>query len=135
MWKDELDKKYITEEVVAGAKSYAYIVKDGDVKEVETTDDSGVKIKSEVLKDKIEIKQKGITMDTKNCKKISFEAFKGAILNGETLESEKRFMFKTINHEIQTKELSRQIRGTLDSKRMLISNYDSVPFGFVAENR
>jgi hypothetical protein len=126
-------RRYITEEVVAGAKSYAYIVKDGDVEEVETTDDSGVKVKSKVLKDKIEIKQKGITMDVKNCKKISFDAFKGAVLNGEKLESEKRFMFKTINHEIQTKELSRQIRGTLDSKRVLISGYDSVPFGFVAE--
>ena len=109
-WKDELEGDHITEVVVGGAKSYAYMTDKG----------------------KIDIKQKGITMDAQNCKKITFDTFKEAVLEGKEIQSEKRFMFKTKNREISTEHLDRKIRSTLDSKRMPIGSDDSVPFGFLA---
>ena len=71
-WEDEFkDGEYIKEIVVGGAKSYTYITNKG----------------------KRDVKQKGITLDCANSNKFTFANVKNMVLDGDVLESEKRYMF------------------------------------------
>ena len=120
-WENELKgNEYIKEIVVSGAKSYSYIKYDPD------TD------KTEYI-----IKQKGITLDVANSNIFNYEDIRTMVLENKTLESEKRYMFSWNSHtkDIQTQYLSRSVRNTIDSKRMVVENYDTRPFGFVDTNQ
>jgi hypothetical protein len=116
-WENEFKgNEYIKEIVVSGAKSYSYIKYDPD------TD------KTEYI-----IKQKGITLDVANSNIFNYEDIRTMVLENKKLESEKRYMFSWNSHtkDIQTQYLSRCVRNTIDSKRMVVDGYDTRPFGFV----
>ena len=109
-WEDEFDgKDYIVEIVCGGAKSYTYKTAKGETV----------------------VKQKGITLDRANEKKVNFETLRDMVLNHTPIQSEKRFQFKweTETKNIITKYVSRSVRSTLKEKRTVIG-YDSVPLGF-----
>ena len=109
-WECDLkDDEYITEFVCGGAKSYAY----------------------KTSKGKINIRQKGITLDVANNKIITFDTFKKMVLNSESIKTAERFQFKTNpQKDISTVFVSRSVRCTIDSKRQ-VSNHDTFPFGYV----
>ena len=67
---------------------------------------------------------------------FNYEDIRTMALENKTLESEKRCMFSGNSHtiDIQTQYLSRSVRNTIDSKRMVVENYDTRPFGFVDTN-
>ena len=76
-WEDEFKGGWGTEFIGAGAKSYAYIMKEGTIK----------------------MKQKGITMDVANRAKITYDKFKELVLNITTkIESVERFQFRWGKH-------------------------------------
>ena len=109
-WEDEFDgKDHIVEIVCGGAKSYTYKTAKGETV----------------------VKQKGITLDRANEKKVNFETLRDMVLNHTPIQSEKRFQFKweTETKNIVTKYVSRSVRSTLKEKRTVIG-YDSVPLGF-----
>ena len=57
---------------------------------------------------------------------------KQLVLNKETLQSAPRHQFIT-NEEtlnIETRMISRTVRGTVDSKRSIVGEFDTVPFGW-----
>ena len=54
------------------------------------------------------------------------------VLDKETLQSAPRRQFIT-NEEtmgVETRMISRAVRGTVDSKRCIVGEYDTVPFGW-----
>jgi len=108
-FEDELKGGYIKEIIIGGAKSYSYIKDNGE----------------------IVIKQKGITLDRANSNKFTFESIKNMVLKDEKIESEKRFQFtwNKITKDIETKYISRTVKATMDSKRIIVDN-DSYPFGY-----
>jgi hypothetical protein len=110
-WQDEFEEdEWIDEMVVGGAKSYSY----------------------KTSKGKIIIKQKGITLDSANSKIFTFETVKDVVLKGAKVESEKRFQFTWNNKtkDIETKYISRTVRSTTDTKRSVLGNHDTLPFGY-----
>ena len=108
-WEDEFKGGWITELVVGGAKSYAYVTNKG----------------------KTVIKQKGITLDKANSSVVTFETMKNMVLNDNTIESEERFQFRWQNDtkDIVTVNIGRSIRSTISEKRTVIG-YDTLPFGY-----
>ena len=54
------------------------------------------------------------------------------VLENKTLESEKRYQFtwNKSTKDIETKYVSRSVKSTMDSKRIILDNYDSIPFGY-----
>ena len=108
-WSNELDPgDYIEEIACAGAKTYAYRTKNG----------------------KTAVRMKGITLDATNANIFTFNAVKQMVLNSEKLQSAPRHQF--INEEtldVETRMISRTVRGTVDSKRCIVGDYDTVPFG------
>ena len=52
--------------------------------------------------------------------------------NKLSLESEKRYQFtwNPKTKDIETRYVSRSVQSTIDSKRTMLSNYDSTPFGY-----
>jgi hypothetical protein len=110
-WENEFGEgEWIDEMVVGGAKSYSYKTNKG----------------------KTVIKQKGITLDSANSRIFTFETVKDVVLKGLKIESEKRFQFTWDNKtkDIETKYISRTVRTTTDTKRTVLDNYDTLPFGF-----
>jgi hypothetical protein len=81
-WKDELDGDHITEIVIGGAKSYAYMLEKGKVDK---------KTKELVM---AVVKQKGITLDEANSEVVNFETLKHMVLNDDTLQSVPRYQFQ-----------------------------------------
>ena len=112
-WENEFEDskgtEWITEFVCGGAKSYSYKTNKG----------------------KVEIKQKGITLDYANSNIFTFDKVKEAVLNDTTITSEKRYQFSwnTKTKDIETKYMSRTFEGTIDSKRNVLPNNDTLPFG------
>ena len=131
-WENEFSEdEWIIEIVVGGAKSYSYVTNKG----------------------KIVIKQKGITLDRCNSNIFTFENVKNIVLNnlpldeeGEpdklfkvnevtnklSLESEKiyQFTWNPKTKDIETRYVSRSVQSTIDSKRTILSNFDTLPFGY-----
>ena len=111
-FENELDVgEYIIEIAVGGAKSYVYKTNTG----------------------KIVIRLKGITLDRANSNIFTFEKLKDMVLKGDSLESEKRYQFtwNSSTKDIETRNISRKIRSTLDSKRIIVEgSYDTVPIGY-----
>jgi hypothetical protein len=132
-WEDEFDgKDYIEELVVGGAKSYSYKTKYGCTK-----------------KGKIQVKQKGITLDRANDEVINFDTMRELVLNTNEkgavdpktnkefdptrqIQSKERFQFKwdSQTKDIITTHISRSIRSTINEKRT-IDGVDTKPFGWV----
>ena len=83
-------------------------------------------------KGKVVIKQKGITLDRPNSNVFTFDNVREIVLENKTLESEKRYQFAWNNStkDIETKYVSRSVKSTMDSKRIILDNYDSLPFGY-----
>jgi len=116
-WEDEFkeDKSkgikegWITELVIGGAKSYAYITNTG----------------------KIEIRQKGITLDRANCNRVTFETMRDMVLNHEPIKTMKRYQFRWDNNtkDIVTVFIDRSIKATIGEK-CTVNKYDSLPFGY-----
>jgi hypothetical protein len=101
-WEDEFKGDYIKEWVACGAKSYAYVTGKG----------------------KVAIKQKGITMDMANSKKVNFESLKQLVLNHDPaakIDSESRYTFKWDEQakDIVPKFISRSIKCTVQEKNEL----------------
>ena len=48
------------------------------------------------------------------------------------IESEKRYQFtwNKSTKDIETKYVSRSVKSTMDSKIIILDNYDSIPFGY-----
>ena len=110
-WEYDLKKdEWIDEMIIGGAKSYAYKTNKG----------------------KIEMRLKGITLDHANSLKISYEAFKKTILEKTSIESESRYQFKWDSKEkqINTIYTSRTVQSTIDSKRVINNEYDTLPIGY-----
>ena len=109
-WENEFkDGDWIDEIVVAGAKSYAYRTSKG----------------------KTVIKQKGITLDRVNSNIFTFENVRDMVLENDTLESAKRFQFVwNKDKNIETRYISRSAKQTTDTKRILLSNHFTMPFGY-----
>jgi hypothetical protein len=118
-WKDELDGDHITEIVIGGAKSYAYMLEKGKVDK---------KTKELVM---AVVKQKGITLDEANSEVVNFETLKHMVLNDDTLQSVPRYQFQwdKKSKDIITGKLSRSIHSTINSKRDL-DGYDTKPMGY-----
>ena len=109
-WQDEFSEaEWIDEVVVGGAKSYSFKTNLG----------------------KIVIKQKGITLDAANSKIFTFEKVSDIVLKRETQVSEKRFQFRWDNKtkDIETKYISRTVRATADTKRVVLDNHYTLPVG------
>ena len=109
-WSNELKPgEFISEIVCGGAKSDAYKTNTG----------------------KTVVKQKGITLDIANSKNIHYESVKNMILKQSSLESEPRFTFKwdKKSKAVKTIYMKRAIRSTINSKRMVVDNFDTLPFG------
>jgi hypothetical protein len=83
-------------------------------------------------KGKTVIKQKGITLDRANCNIFTFDTMKDITLKKLKIESEKRYQFtwNKTTKDIETKYVSRSVQSTLDSKRIVLDNYDTRPFGY-----
>ena len=110
-WENEFSNdEWISEIVVGGAKSYSYMTNKG----------------------KIIIKQKGITLDRANSNIFTFDNVRKIVLENETLTSEKRYQFtwNKTTKDIETKYVSRSASSTIDSKRILLDNYDTLPMGY-----
>jgi hypothetical protein len=109
-WENEFGKdEWIVEIVVAGVKSYAYKTNKG----------------------KIVIRMKGITLDRNNCNDFTFERIKDMVLTSEKLVSEERFQFIwNKDKQIETRQIKRTVQATMDSKRVVLDNYYSLPFGY-----
>ena len=117
-WEDEFDgKDYIEELVVGGAKSYSFKTAYGSTK-----------------KGKVQVKQKGITLDKANDDVVNFETMIDMVLNNKSIKSEERHQFKwdKKSKDIITKYIGRSIKSTMNEKRT-IDGYDSLPFGFIKE--
>jgi len=115
-WEDEFDgKDYIEELVIGGAKSYSYKTKYGCTK-----------------KGKVQVKQKGITLDIANDEVVNFDTMRDMVLNDTTIDSKKRFQFKwdTKTKDIITHHIARSIKSTVKEKRT-IDGVDTKPFGWV----
>ena len=108
-WEDEFKGGWITELVIGGAKSYAYITNTG----------------------KIEIRQKGITLDRANSNKVTFDTMRDMVLKNKPIKTEKRYQFRWDNNtkDIVTIFIDRSIQATIGEKRSVVG-YDSLPFGF-----
>ena len=110
-WESELkEDEYITEIVVAGAKSYYYVTNEG----------------------KTVVKQKGITLDRANSNNLTFEQVKHMTLDNGVIKSEEIYQFMCNNSTkyVETRYISRSAKPTLDSKReLVVGTYDTVPFG------
>ena len=108
-WEDEFKGGWITELVIAGAKSYAYITNEG----------------------KVVIRQKGITLDRANSSLVSFENMRDMVLNDGEIKSEKRFQFRWDSNTkgIVTVDSGKSMKSTISEKR-LINSYDTLPFGW-----
>ena len=114
-WEDEFGgKDYIAELVVGGAKSYSYKTKYGCTK-----------------KGKVQVKQKGITLDMANDEVVNFDTMRDMVLNDSTIKSKERFQFKwdTKTKDIITQHISRSIKSTVKEKRT-IDGVDTQPFGW-----
>ena len=110
-WENEFSNdEWINEIIVAGAKSYSYMTNKG----------------------KTVIKQKGITLDRANSNVFTFDNIRKIVLENKILESEKRYQFtwNKLTKDIETKYVSRSVKSTMDSKRIILDNYDSIPFGY-----
>ena len=110
-WENEFSNdEWIDEIVVGGAKSYSYKTNKG----------------------KITIKQKGITLDRANSNVFTFENVKNVSLKNVPLKSEERYQFtwNKTSKDIETKYLSRTVNSTINTKRILLENYDTLPFGY-----
>ena len=110
-WENEFGEgEWIDEIVVGGAKSYSYRTNTG----------------------KTVIKQKGITLDSANSRIFTFERVRDIVLKGERQESEKRFQFRWDNKtkDVETKYISRTVRATADTKRIVLADHDTRPFGY-----
>ena len=112
-WEDEFKGGWITELVIGGAKSYAYITNTG----------------------KIEIRQKGITLDRANSNKVTFDTMRDMVLKHEPIKTEKRYQFRWDNNtkDVVTIFIDRSIQATIGEKRSVVG-YDSVPFGYDINN-
>lgn len=103
-WEDEFEEGgFIKEIIVGGAKSDSCVTDKG----------------------KIVVKHKGMTLDRADSNIITFVFFfkkkkvRDIVLNGGTLESEKRYQF-TWNHTtkaVETRYISRTVQSTLDPKK------------------
>ena len=102
--------EWIDEIVVGGAKSYSYKTNKG----------------------KITIKQKGITLDRANSNVFTFENVRDVSLKNVSLESQKRYQvtWNKTTKDIETKYLSRTVNSTINTKRILLENFDTLPFGY-----
>ena len=112
-WEDEFKKEggHIKEIVVGGAKSYSYVTN----------------------KDKFVVKQKGITLDRANSNLFTFDKVKNMVLDGASIQSEKRhqFVWNQTTKDVETRYVSRTVQSTLDMKREFTEGtYDTVPFGY-----
>ena len=115
-WEDECGKgEEIVEVVIAGAKSYAYRLNTG----------------------KVVIDQKGITLDVANHERFSFEKMKKMVLEGEQLESASRHQFGWCNtsKNVYTGYVSRTASSTLESKRRLLEDGSTLPFGYQEKSK
>ena len=63
---------------------------------------------------------------------FTFDNVRKIVLENKTLESEKRYQFtwNKSTKDIETKYVSRSVHSTLDSKRIVLDNYDTRPFGY-----
>jgi hypothetical protein len=110
-WQDEFNPgEWIDEIVACGAKSYSFKTNKGN----------------------IVIKQKGITLDKANTNIFTFESVKSIVLEQKVLESAKRFQFRTREKtkQIETVYIARTVKQTVDSKRTVLSDHTTVPFGY-----
>ena len=111
-WSNELGEGEFIEEIVCGgANSYAYRTNLG----------------------KFVLRQKGITLDrANNDNEFTFENFKQMVLSDLTLTSAKRhqFVWNEKNKNIETRYIARTVRKTIDSKRVAVGPYETVPFGW-----
>ena len=114
MWEDEMSKdEWIEELVIGGAKSYAY----------------------RTNKETIVCKQKGITLDRNNEKKVNFYELKQMVLNNSTIMTEPRFQFRwdASTRSVFTIDVQKQIQSTVATKRVVNDDYTTVPFGWEEE--
>jgi hypothetical protein len=110
-WENEFkDGGWIDEVVIGGAKSYSYKTNKG----------------------KVVIKQKGITLDRANSNIFTFETVKDTVLEKKTLKSEERFQFRwnDKNKDVTTTYIAKTVRGTVDTKRTVLENFDTLPYGY-----
>ena len=77
------------------------------------------------------IKQKGITLDKVNSNIFTFGNVKNMVLKDEELKSAERFQFIwNKDKKIETRYISRSAKQTTDTKRILLSNHYTIPFGY-----
>ncbi len=102
---------------MGGAKSYSYKTKYGCTK-----------------KGKVQVKQKGITLDMANDEVVNFDTMRDMVLNDSTIKSKERFQFKwdTKTKDIITNNVSRSIKSTIKEKRT-IDGFETLPFGWVSK--
>ena len=74
---------------------------------------------------------KGITLDRATSDIFTFERIKDIVLKNETLTSAERFQFVwNKSTEIETRYIKREVRNTMDSKRVVLENNYTLPFGY-----
>ena len=102
---------YIVEIVCGGAKTYAH----------------------RTLKGKQVVKLKGVTLDRTNGDIFTFEKLEDMVLNNEVLTSAPRHQFITneLTKNIETRMLSKNVICTVDSKRCVVNDFETAPFGWM----
>jgi hypothetical protein len=74
---------------------------------------------------------KGITLDRATSDIFTFDRIKDMVLKNETLTSAERFQFIwTADKQIQTRYITREVRNTMDSKRVVLENNYTLPIGY-----
>jgi hypothetical protein len=109
-WENEFnDDEWIDEMILAGAKSYSYITNKG----------------------KIQIRMKGITLDRATSDIFTCERIRRMVFENDCMESSERFQFIwNKDKEIETRYITRKVRNTMDSKRVVLDNHFTLPFGY-----
>lgn len=75
---------------------------------------------------------KGITLDKNNSSLFTFDSIKKMVLTQDEIKSAERhqFLWDSKTKDVYTRQISRTVQPTMETKRIVLEDHNSVPFGF-----